>query len=78
VTTQPLVSFVTFYRGDQKVFETSPMMVTDGLDAKTKAVPIRFTVALDSLAAGRYDIQVTVVNTTSAKATFWRAPVVVQ
>src|SRR4029077_13863726 len=62
-TTQPLVSFVSFYRGDEKVFETAPLMVTEGLDAKTKAVPIRFTVPLDGLTPGRYDVQVTVVNT---------------
>jgi hypothetical protein len=77
-TTQPLLSFVTFYRDDQKVFETPPMMVSDGLDPKTKAVPIRFTIPLNRLAADRYDVQVTVVNTTGEKASFWRAPVVVQ
>jgi len=33
---QPLVAFVTFYRGQTKAFETSPIAVTDGLDAKTK------------------------------------------
>ena len=31
-TTQPLVAFVTFYRGEVKVFETAPLPVTDGLD----------------------------------------------
>jgi hypothetical protein len=77
-TTQPLVSFVTFYRGDQKVFETAPLMIIDGIDPKTKAVPIRFTIPLDGLTAGRYDVQVTVVNTSGQKAGFWHAPVVVQ
>jgi hypothetical protein len=77
-TTQPLVSFVTFYRGDQKAFETAPVAIVEGLDARTKAVPIRFTIPLENLAAGRYDVQVTVVNATGQKASFWRAPIVIQ
>ena len=38
-----------FYRGDVKAFETAPLAVTDGLDAKSKAVPLRFSVPLDEL-----------------------------
>ena len=66
-TTQPLVAFVSFYRGDVKAFETAPMMVTEGLDAKTKAVPLRFSVPLESFATGRYDCQVTVIDPTASK-----------
>lgn len=29
-TVQPLVAFVTFYRGQSKAFETQPMQVSDG------------------------------------------------
>jgi hypothetical protein len=29
-STQPLVAFVTFYRGQSKVFETPPRSVTEG------------------------------------------------
>ena len=54
-TTQPLVAFVTFFEGDVKVFETEPLPVTDGLDPRSKAVPLRFSVPLDRLAPGRYD-----------------------
>lgn len=75
-TTRPLVAFVTFYQGDQKKFETQPMAVTDGLDAR-KAVPIRFTVSLDTFTPGRYDCQVTVLDPETDKANFWRAPVVI-
>ncbi len=77
-TTQPLVGFVTFYRGEQKALETPPLMVTDGLESRSKAVPLRFSIPLDSLTPGRYDVQVTVVNPAGQKVTFWRAPVVVQ
>ena len=72
----PLVAFVTFYRGEEKAFETAPLAVTDGMDPKTKAVPLRFSVPLDSFPPGRYDCQVTVLDPTDQKAAFWRAPIV--
>jgi VWFA-related protein len=73
---QPLVAFVSFYRGDVKVFETAPLAVTAGLDAKTKAIPLRFSLPLTSLPAGRYDCQVTVLQPDGEKAAFWRAAIV--
>ena len=74
-TTQPLVAFVTFYRGQTKAFETPPLPVTEGMDPKSKAVPLRFSLALNKLQPGRYNCQVTVVDPTSQKAAFWQAPV---
>src|SRR5206468_10855620 len=76
-TTHPLVAFVSFYRGEVKAFETTPLAITDGLDPKTKAVPLRFSLALESLTPGRYDCQVTVLDATAQKVAFWRAPIVV-
>jgi VWFA-related protein len=73
---QPLVAFVSFYRGDVKVFETAPLAVTTGLDAKTKAIPLRFSLPLADLPPGRYDCQVTVLQPDGNKAAFWRAGVV--
>ena len=74
-TTQPLVAFVSFYKGQTKAFETSPVPVTDGLDPKSKAVPLRFNLALDKLSPGEYNCQVTVLDPGSQKAAFWQAPV---
>ena len=54
-TTQPLVAFVTFYRGQTKAFETAPLGVSEGMDPKSKALPLRFSLALGKLPAGRYD-----------------------
>src|SRR6185503_18855534 len=51
-TTQPLVAFVTFFQGNDKVLETQPLAVTDGLDARSKAVPVRLSVPLDGLSPG--------------------------
>ena len=73
--TQPLVAFVSFYRGQAKAFETPPLPVTDGMDLKSKAVPLRFSLALGKLPPGKYDCQVTVLDPTGNKAAFWQAPV---
>jgi len=74
-STQPLVTFVTFYRGQTKAFETAPVAITEGLDPKSKALPLRFNLALDKLQPGEYSCQVTVLDTTNQKAAFWQAPV---
>jgi VWFA-related protein len=73
--TQPLVAFVSFYRGQTKAFETAPLPVTDGLDPKSKAVPLKFSLSLGKLQPGKYDCQVTVLDPTNNKAAFWQAPV---
>jgi hypothetical protein len=74
-TMQPLVAFVTFYRGQTKAFETPPLPVTEGMDPKSKAVPLGFSLALNKLQPGRYTCQVTVVDTTGQKAAFGPAAV---
>jgi hypothetical protein len=75
-TTRPLVAFVGLYQGQTKVFETAPLAVTEGLDARTKAVPLRFRLSIAQLPPGQYDCQVTVVDPTEQKAAFWQAPIV--
>ncbi len=75
VTEQPLVAFVTFYQGQTKAFETPPLPVTEGMDPKSKAVPLKFSVSLAKLPAGEYNCQVTVLDPTGSKAAFWQAPV---
>ena len=72
---QPLVAFVTFYRGQAKAFETPPLPVTEGLNNRLKTVPLRFSLSLDKLPPGEYNCQVTVLDPTGQKAAFWQAPV---
>ena len=69
---RPLVAFVTFYRGQAKAFETPPLSVADGMDPKSKAVSMRFSVALNKLPPGKYDCQVTVVDPSTQKVNFWK------
>jgi VWFA-related protein len=74
---KPLVAFVSFYQGQTKVFETQPMAVTPGPTSRLGMVPLSFSIGLDQLPAGRYDCQVTVLDPTGAKGTFWQAPIMV-
>ncbi|HSW48953.1 MAG TPA: VWA domain-containing protein [Bryobacteraceae bacterium] len=76
-TTQPIVATMGLYRGSVKAFETEPLRVTDGLNPMTKAVPVRFSFPLAKLEPGMYTCQVSVLNPTSQRFAFWRAPVVV-
>lgn len=75
--TQPLVAFATFYQGEVKAFETQPVAVTGGMDARSKAVPIRFSVPLQQVRPGRYDCQITVLEPGGKKVAFWRAPIAI-
>jgi VWFA-related protein len=76
-TTQPLVAYVSFFNGSEKVLETTPLAVTEGIDPRSKAVPIRISVPLDQLPPGRYDCQVSVLEPTGRKVAFWQAPIAV-
>ena len=74
-TVTPMVAFVTFYRGQTKAFETTPIQVSEGISNRLKTVPLKFSLALGKLPTGRYNCQVTVVDPTGGKAAFWQAPV---
>lgn len=74
-TVQPLVAFVTFYRGQTKTFETPPLTVTAGLNNKLRTVPLKFSLSLNQLPPGEYNCQVTVLDPAGQKAAFWQAPV---
>jgi hypothetical protein len=72
---QPMVAYVTFYRGQVKAFETPPMPVTEALNNRLKTVPMKLSISVGKLPTGRYDCQVTVLDPKGQKAAFWQAPV---
>jgi VWFA-related protein len=72
---QPVVAYVTFYRGQAKAFETPPLVVQQDTGTRLRTVPLKFSVALSKLPPGRYNCQVTVLDPTSQKANTWQAPV---
>jgi len=72
---RPLTTFVSFYRGAERVFETPPMLINSGMDAHSKAIPMRLTAPLATLMPGDYECQVTVLDPATQKAAFWRASI---
>jgi hypothetical protein len=74
-TTQPLVAAVTLYRDGVKALETVPLQITEGLEPRSKAVPVRVAVPLAGLAPGLYECEVTVVDPEGRKVSAWRTPV---
>jgi hypothetical protein len=77
VSGAPLVAFVTFFRDNDKVYETGPLAVRRESGADSQIIPLRFSVPLESFAAGRYECQVSVLDGESQKVAFWRAPIVI-
>ena len=76
-TVQPMIAFVTFYRGQTKAFETQPMQVNDGPARKLKTVEFKFSLPLSNFDPGEYTCQVSVLDPARQKAAFWQAPIVV-
>jgi VWFA-related protein len=75
-TPKPLVAFVSFYRDQAKVYETQPIAVTPAAGSHMGMVPLNFSLSLPpQLSPGEYDCQVTVLDPTDMKSTFWQAPI---
>ncbi|MFZ0961969.1 MAG: VWA domain-containing protein [Terriglobia bacterium] len=72
---QPLVAYVSFYREQKKAFETQPIEVTGGMNNHLKTMPLSFSIALNQLPPGEYVCQVTVLDPTGQRLSFWRVPV---
>jgi hypothetical protein len=74
--TLPMLATVSFFRGKVKAFEAEPVRITDGLNAKSKAVPVQFQVPLAKLQPGRYTCQVSVLMPSAQRFAVWRSSVV--
>ena len=72
---QPLFAFVSLYLSGNKVFETPPTAVTPNAASRLGTMPISFNLGVNGLPAGEYDCQVTILDPSTGKATFWRAPI---
>ena len=73
--TRPLVAYVTLFKGNAKAFESEPVAVTPATAGSVSPAPLAFSVALNSLPPGVYQCQVSVLDPTTQKATFWQAPI---
>jgi VWFA-related protein len=73
---QPLFAFVSLYSAKSKVFETPPAAIVPNAASRLGTMPLSFSLGIDRLAPGEYDCQVTILDPTTQKTTFWRAPIV--
>ena len=74
---QPLFAFVSLYLGDNKVFETPPAAVVPSAASRLGTMPFNFSLGINRLIAGNYDCQITILDPTTQKATFWRTPILI-
>ncbi len=74
---KPVVAFVSFYKGQTKVFETQPVAITPAALSRLGMIPLNFTIGLTQLPPGQYDCQVTILDPTDQKGTFWSAPILI-
>jgi len=72
---RPMFTYVTLYRGAEKVFESTPFGTIDVQQNRLKTIPMQLQLPLSSLEPGEYLCQVTVLDPKSQKAAYWQAPV---
>jgi VWFA-related protein len=72
---QPLFAFVTLYLAGQKVLDSPPVAIQPNPSSRLGVTPLSFSVALDRLPPGTYDCQVTVLDPSTQKSNYWRAPI---
>ncbi len=69
---RPLLAFVSFYRDQTKVLETSSIAVTPTVSNRLEPASFNFSINLDQLPPGEYNCQVTILDPTAQKSTFWQ------
>ena len=72
---QPLFAFITLYLSGNKVFETPPVAIVPNPAVRLGTMPLSFSLGINRLAPGEYDCQVTVLDPSTQKANYWRAPI---
>ena len=75
--TQPLMAFVTLYANGAEAMRTQPIAVSPNPATRLGITPLNFNLSATTLKPGQYECQVTVLDPSTSKAAFWRAPIVI-
>jgi hypothetical protein len=67
----PLVASVSFYQDRKKVMEAPAVVAMAMPGTRLGVVPLRFKISLGGLTPGRYDCQVSVLDSGGQRAAFW-------
>ncbi len=73
----PMFAFAALYRGDTKALETPPMAVRPVVSGTLDIRSFSFHFGINGIPPGEYNCQITVLDPTTSKTTFWRAPIVI-
>jgi VWFA-related protein len=74
---RPLVATASLYSGDGIALDGEPAAFDRSWNAASKGVPIRLTIPLDRVTDGSYVLQITILDPSGRRATFWRTPIVI-
>ena len=72
---QPLFAFVSLYQGGKRLFQTEPQAIVPNATSELGTMPLSFDLGVDKLPRGEYDCQITILDPSTQKAAFWRAPI---
>ena len=75
IPAHPYLAYVTLYRDQKKVFETRPIAATPQPNTRLGITPLAFDFTPANLPPGPYDCEVTIIDPTTTKATFWQTPI---
>lgn len=76
-TRGPIFAYVTFFREGKRVMETQAIKAEPLKDSPIGTTPIRIKVPLADLAAGEYEVQVTVLHSAPNLVAAWRGLVAI-
>jgi hypothetical protein len=71
------MAFVTLYINGAEALKTQPIAVDPNPATRLGVTPMTFDVSAAALKPGQYECQVTVLDPSTGKAAFWRAPIVI-
>jgi hypothetical protein len=72
---QPLIAFVSLYRAQELQLQSQSIAVTPETSGRVLIAPMRFSINIENLEPGEYECQVSVLNPTTGKSSFWLAPI---
>ncbi|MFT4111512.1 VWA domain-containing protein [Silvibacterium sp.] len=71
---KPIVAYVSVYRNNVMQLQSPAFAVSPEASPRLKQVPLHFDLDIHSLDPGDYICQVTILDPTSGKSSFWRTP----
>jgi VWFA-related protein len=73
----PLLAYVSLFRDGKKAFQSQPAAATPLPENRLGMTPFHFNLTLGDLAAGEYQCQVTILDTSGHRANFWVNPIMI-